>query len=194
MTIKTIIRHRVNTKSDLSLLDVNLGVELDLRTHDNSIVLNHEPFENGELLKHFLNGYGHSTCILNTKEDGLEERIIELLEEFSIKDYFFLDTTLPTTIKYVNKSFKKIAIRFSEYEPLEFVKNFEGLVEWVWVDCFTKNMLSKDAYVYLKKHFKICIVSPELQGHPFWWIEDFKKNFLGFTLDAVCTKRPELWK
>jgi len=64
----------------------------------------------------------------------------------------------------------------------------------VWVDCFTKNILTSEAYQYLKTYFKICIVSPELQGHPKEWIADFKQAFDGFEIDAVCTKFPELWK
>jgi hypothetical protein len=194
MTIKTFIRHRVNTIAELSALDPALGVELDLRNALNRIILNHEVFEDGDDFKEYLKTYRHNTLILNTKTDGLEDALIALMEEHGIDNYFFLDTTIPTTVKYARKGFKKIAVRFSEYEPLSFVEQYEGKTEWVWVDCFTRNILGQQAYAYLKQHFKICIVSPELQAHPLEWIADFKHAFADFELDAVCTKRPDLWK
>ena len=194
MTIETLIRHRVNTVAELSALNTALGTELDLRSTLDRIVLNHEVFEDGDDFKDYLAAYRHNTCILNTKTDGLEDTLIGMMEEHELDNYFFLDTTIPTTVKYIRKNFKKIAVRFSEYEPLSFVQQYEGKIDWVWVDCFTKNILDRKAYEYLKPHFKICIVSPELQAHPLEWVESFKADFQGFELDAVCTKRPDLWK
>ena len=194
MHVEKIIRHRVNTINELSLIDKAFGVELDLRNNDDAIILNHDPFKTGDSFEEYLQNYKHSTCILNTKADGLEEQSIALMEKYAIENYFFLDTTVPTMVKYIKKGFSKLAVRFSEYEPLSFVQQFESKVDWVWVYCFSKNVLSKEAYSYLKKHFKVCIVSPELQAHSLEWIEQFKQDFKGFELDAVCTKRPELWK
>ena len=42
--------------------------------------------------------------------------------------------------------------------------------------------------------FKICLVSPELQKHPLDRISEFKEQTIGMDIDAVCTKRPDLWK
>jgi len=75
--------------------------------------------------------YKHSFIILNTKEEGMEERIIALMEKHQIENYFFLDLSLPFLIKYMKKGVTKIAVRFSEFEPLEFVMKFSGKVEWV---------------------------------------------------------------
>lgn len=194
MNIKTLIKHRVNTIADLRGTPTTYGAELDLRTKDNYVILHHDAFKDGDNLNDYLSAYQHQTLILNTKVDGLEEYLFDLLKKKGIDDFFLLDTTVPSMVKWTNKGFSKIAVRFSEYEPLSFVQKFEGKADWVWVDCFTQNILTPDAYTYLKKHFKICIVSPELQGHPTSWITDFKNDFNGFDLDAVCTKQPDLWK
>lgn len=194
MIIKRYIQHRINTSALLKEVPVEYGVEIDLRTEGNDIILHHDPFCKGERFEDFLKGYQHGCLILNTKTEGMENRLTALMNQFSVKEYFFLDLSLPFLIKIVKGGCTKVAIRFSQYEPLEFVQKFEKLAEWVWVDCFTSNMLSKEVYDYLHNHFKICIVSPELQGHPLEWIQDFKTSFEGFTIDAVCTKRVDLWK
>jgi hypothetical protein len=123
----------------------------------------------------------------------MESRLLEMMKVNGIEDFFFLDLSLPFLVKTIKSGCSKVAVRFSEYEPLEFVSKFAGKADWVWIDCFTKNILDEQAYNYLSKHFKLCIVSPELQGHPLSWIDDFIKAYGNFTIDAVCTKRPELW-
>ena len=189
-----LIQHRINTKDQLALVSPEYGIEIDLRANNNDIILQHDPFCAGEDFEDFLTQYKHGGIILNTKVEGMETRLIDLMRQFDIDDYFFLDLSLPFLIKTIKSGCHKVAVRFSEYEPLEFVSKFQGLAEWVWVDCFSSNILTPAAYDYLHRHFKICIVSPELQGHPLVWIDDFKKAFTGFEIDAVCTKQPELWK
>ena len=194
MHINTIIKHRINTIADLHNTPIEYGVELDLRTNGNSIILHHDVFADGVIFEDYLNHYKHGIIILNTKTDGLEPYLLELMKKENVKDFFFLDTALPTLVKTIKNGCSKLAVRFSEYEPLDFVMQFAGKADWVWVDCFTTNILTPEVYRQLKAHFKICIVSPELQSHPLEWIEDFKKAFAGFELDAVCTKHPDLWK
>jgi hypothetical protein len=189
-----IFKHRINTITDLALTSKELGVELDIRTNGKDLILHHDPFEIGDLFEMYLQEYNHSGIILNTKEEGLELRLIDLMKKYSIDDYFFLDLSLPFLIKTIKKGCKKVAVRYSEYEPIEYVKKFEGFAEWVWVDCFNKNILSEEVLDYLKMHFKICLVSPELQSHPIEWIEEFKFAYKSFDIDAVCTKQPSLWK
>jgi hypothetical protein len=189
-----IFKHRINTITDLALTSKEWGVELDIRTNGKDLILHHDPFETGDLFEMYLQNYSHSGIILNTKEEGLESCLVDMMKEHSIEDYFFLDLSLPFLIKTVNKGCKKVAVRYSEYEPIEYVKKFEGLAEWVWVDCFNKNILREDVLDYLKLHFKICLVSPELQSHPVEWIEEFKFAYKNFDIDAVCTKQPILWK
>tara|TARA_B110001450_G_scaffold138776_1_gene130061 strand:- start:3972 stop:4547 length:576 start_codon:yes stop_codon:yes gene_type:complete len=188
-----VIDHRVNSTINLQNLIAD-GVELDLRYHNSDIILHHDPFQPGEKFEYFLKKYRLKFIILNIKSEGIEEEVLRLVQKHEVKDYFFLDSSIPFMVKYINKGWTKFAVRFSEYEPLEFALKFKNKVEWVWVDCFNDLPLNEKSYLELKKNFKICLVSPELQGHPLSMIEDFKKQLNGFQIDAVCTKRPDLWK
>ncbi len=187
------IAHRINTIQQLKDTPKEYGVELDLRTYGDKIIIHHDAFANGEDFDEWLKYYNHSFIILNTKAEGMEERILALMVKYQIENYFFLDLSLPFLIKYMKKGVSKIAVRFSEFEPLEFVMSFAGKVEWVWVDCFTDLPLNHENYKTLKKHFKLCLVSPELQGYDIARIEEFKTKLKHMPIDAVCTKRPDLW-
>lgn len=187
------IAHRINTVDQLKQVPSEYGIELDIRTDGDRLILHHEPFVKGEDFENFLNHYHHQLIILNTKSEGMEPSIIALMEKFSITNYFFLDLSMPFLIKYAKLGVKKIGIRFSEYEPLELVMKFKGLVEWVWIDCFTELPLNEENYKLLKAHFKLCLVSPELQGFGVERIGEFKEIINSMEIDAVCTKRPDLW-
>lgn len=191
---KKIFAHRINTAEQLQAVSPEYGIELDIRPEGDDMILHHDPFCPGERFSEFLDHYHHSGIILNVKAEGMENRLIKLMEEKGIDDYFFLDLSLPFLVKTIRNGCNKVAVRFSEYEPLAFVDRFAGKAEWVWVDCFTANVLTRETYEHLRRSFKICIVSPELQSHPLEWITEFRNNFAGFEIDAVCTKKPELWK
>lgn len=187
------IAHRINTKEQLALIPKEFGIEIDLRYDVNDIILHHDPFVEGEYFENLLVNFNHRFLILNVKSEGIEERIIELLNKYKIENFFFLDLSLPYLIKYMNKGLSRIAVRFSEYEPIEFVMAFKNKVEWVWIDCFNNLPLNQSNYDLLKQNFKICLVSPELQGHDLNRIEEFKIQLKDMKIDAVCTKRPDLW-
>ena len=191
--MKNKIIHRVNTIKKLKSLNKPFGVEVDLRNHNNDIILHHEPYVVGENFDTFLNHFELDFIILNIKSEGIEEEVLRLVKKYNVPDYFFLDTSIPFMVKYINKGFRKFAVRFSEYETLDFVLNFKGKVEWVWVDCFNKMPLDEKTYNILKKHFKICLVSPELQGHSLSRVKEFKTQTNKFDIEAVCTKTPDLW-
>jgi hypothetical protein len=188
-----LIKHRINTIKELEKCDSSGGLELDLRYKNNEIILHHDPFFEGEKFEDFLKEFKLNFIILNIKSEGIEEEVLRLVKKYDVPDYFFLDTSIPFMVKHIEKGWSKFAVRFSEYEPIELSLKFKGKIEWVWVDCFTRFPLDKESYVQLKKHFKICLVSPELQGHPISMIEDFKKQMKGFDIDAVCTKHPDVW-
>lgn len=187
------IAHRINTIQQLKEVPLHYGVEIDLRPQGNRIIIHHDAFKEGEDFEEWLKHYKHSLIILNTKAEGMEERIISLMEKYEVKNYFFLDLSLPFLIKYMKLGVKDIAVRFSEYEPLDFVMGFAGKVDWVWVDCFNELPLNEENYKLLKGNFKLCLVSPELQGYDVSRIEEFKERLKLLPVDAVCTKRPELW-
>lgn len=187
------IAHRINTVDQLLQTPQEYGIELDIRSEGNNLILHHDPFKKGELFEDLLKVYNHQLIILNTKSEGMEQRILELMEEYNISNYFFLDLSLPFLVKHARQGLQKIAVRFSEFEPIEFALAFANKVDWVWVDCFNDLPLNQNNYKQLKQHFKLCLVSPELQGYSTDRIKEFKKQIEGMQIDAVCTKRPDLW-
>tara|TARA_B110000503_G_C7152301_1_gene415755 strand:- start:837 stop:1421 length:585 start_codon:yes stop_codon:yes gene_type:complete len=191
------IKHRVNKTIDLKNTDSNLGIEVDIRSNGKNLIIHHDPFEKGEYFQEWLVHYKHKMLILNVKEEGLEELLIKLMEKAKIEDYFFLDQSFPFLLRYSKKSKGRSAIRFSEFESIQTVYKLNTICNWVWIDCFSKIPITRKQFNKLKElNFRICIVSPELQGkNPN--IEILKmKNLLKKKMiypDAVCTKYPELW-
>jgi len=188
-----LIQHRVNTVGELKDLPQSYGAEVDIRTWEDRLILNHEPYVSGEDFETYLRSYSSGRkgpLILNTKEDGLEDKLISLCSKLGIENYFFLDTTLPTTVRLTKHGFKKVAIRASEYEPAALAESFAGLAEWVWLDCFTGRVPSQELVQRFQAlGFRVCLVSPELQKYP----EEVVKAHASTRSDAVCTKFPKLW-
>lgn len=190
-----LIKHRCNTICELKETPLEYGIEIDIRSEGDRLIMHHDPFKGGEDLIEWLGHYRHGTLILNVKEEGLEERILRLMKEYAIGNYFFLDQSFPFLIKWANMGMSKSAVRVSEFESVENALVMKGKVDWVWVDCFTHFPLTGKAIAILKDAgFKLCLVSPELQGHSLERIQEFSKLIEGFAIDAVCTKKPELWK
>ena len=190
-----LIDHRVNTRAHLEKVPKDCGVEIDLRDYDGALRLVHDPFLSGEDLKDWLGAYQHALCIFNVKCDGLEDRILEVAKGV-VKDYFFLDCANPTLVKLARRGEKNLAVRFSEFEPIESCLALEGKADWCWVDCFTQLPFTRENYAKLKRAFKLCLVSPELQGHGRGAIARYRQQLkdLGVELDAVCTDHLDDWR
>ena len=192
------IAHRINTVRELQALPREFGVELDLRDCGEELILRHDPFGSGEKFADYLAEYQHGTIILNVKSERIEHKVIELLQQYKINDYFFLDSSIPMIFLLSMMGEKKSAVRFSEIESIETVLLMADKVDWVWVDCFSKLPIDRYSYQKLKQSgLKICLVSPELQGRP----EDIStyKKYLDseeIVFDAICTKfhNIDFWK
>ena len=177
------IAHRINTIEELKTIPYEYGVEIDIRDYGDKLILQHDPYVSNNELTNFedwLKYYNHSLLILNIKSEGIEFKVLEIIKKYNVTEYFFLDSSIPMINKLINKGENNIAIRYSEFEPIEFVSKFIGKFKWVWIDCFTHypNILP-----ILKKEFNTCIVGPTLQGHN-WDIKEEWKNVC-----AVCDKK-----
>ena len=188
-----IIKHRVNTVHELKATPEEFGVEVDIRPHNDNLILHHEPFVEGQYFESFLQNFNHAFIVLNIKSEGTEQKVIELMNKYGIENYFLLDVTFPFVIKLINKNISKIAMRFSEYESIETCLRLKGKVEWIWVDNFSRLPLDEESVKKLKKYFKICVVSPDLLGR-IKDIEKTRKLIISYDVDAVCTKNVEAWK
>lgn len=192
-----IISHRINTINKLLNISVEYGIEIDLRSRNEEIIISHDPFKNGEHFEDWIRYYKHKILILNVKEDGLESKIIEILRKNKVEKFFFLDQSFPAILELVKKGEKRSAIRVSEYESIETAVSLKGKVEWIWVDHFTKFPLDFKTYKFLKDlGFKMCIVSPELQNGNLNSAKELKNKLSSnkIKFNAVCTKYPELWQ
>lgn len=192
-----LIAHRCNTIAQLQLTPIEYGLEVDIRSFGNRLIMHHDPFIDGEEFRLWLECYRHGTIILNVKEEGLELRILEVLAERGIEDFFFLDQSFPLIIRMAKVGERRCAVRVSEFEHVETALSLAGMIDWVWVDCFSQFSLSaNDAKRLRNAGFKLCVVSPELQGR----VAESEIFSLRILLgqreiipDAVCTKFPKQW-
>ncbi|MCT7471033.1 hypothetical protein N5T90_09105 [Aliarcobacter cryaerophilus] len=184
------IAHRVNTIEELKQIPNEYGVELDLRDYGERLVLQHDPFKDGEDFEEYLKHYNHGTMILNIKSERIEHKVLELIQKYNIKKYFFLDSSFPMIYLLSKSGEKNIALRFSEFEGIDTILSMTGKVEWIWVDCFSKLPINYEIYKLLKNNgFKFCLVSPELQGQN-EKLASYKQYLQneGIVFDAICTK------
>ena len=196
-----IIKHRVNTSKELFTLSPEFGVEVDIRTFGERLVVSHDPYDSkAEDFKNWISFYKHQTLIINVKEEGLEESIKNILDGYPSIDYFFLDQSVPYMVKSLrNKNFKT-SIRFSDLESIEslqlVIENLSCRPNWIWIDDFTGKWQHLE---HLKEinlsGIKTCIVSPELQGRDLYLeAEKIERSFKFFSPTAICTKNLEFWR
>jgi hypothetical protein len=186
------IAHRRNSSAELSATPREYGVEIDLRSIASRLVVQHEPYLDGEDFEDWLGGFAHGTLILNVKEEGLEARLLALMAQHRVEDFFFLDQSFPFLVKTAGGGERRCAVRVSEYESMQTVMAVAGLVDWVWVDCFRRFPLQRSELLALHQAgFRTCLVSPELQGRrdPAE-IAALARQFAEWSLrpTAVCTK------
>lgn len=160
-----IIVHRKNTIKELQESSANYGVEVDIRSNNGELIINHDPLAYGVHFEDWVTHYRHKTLILNVKEEGLEPKLIELMQKVGVEDYFFLDQSFPFLIKYASACMGRAAVRVSEYESVLTALHLVGKVKWVWIDCFEEVGIKQIEMIQqLHQHFKICLVSPELHN------------------------------
>ena len=193
-----IIAHRRNTIEELKNTSKNYGVEVDIRSEGQKLIIHHDPFVPGISFNEWIRSYEHGTLILNVKEEGLEARLLELMALMNINDFFFLDQSFPFLVNSSRSGESRCAVRVSEFESVDTALSLAGKVKWVWIDCFSKFPLNEmDVQRLTAAGFKLCLVSPELHGRN----ADTEVPALRRLLkrlhiegDAVCTKRPDLWE
>lgn len=190
-----VICHRRNQIAELTATPTDYGIEVDIRSQGERLIIHHDPFAEGVDFKAWLSEYRHGTLILNVKEEGLEDALLTLMAERGIDDFFFLDQSFPFLIRTANRGETRCAVRVSEFETVETALSLAGRIDWVWVDCFTRFPLTADDAQRLQEAgFKLCLVSPELQGRS-GEIGKMRAllDKLDITYDAVCTKEPAAW-
>lgn len=175
------------------------GVELDVRSSSNEIIIHHDPFKKGiaffkkiKLLKNFF-------LLIDIKSAGISLSIINFLLKRKFK-FLILNLNQPELIEMIDKGYgKNIFLRYSLYEKFDFRQKKINKVKWIWVDFFDHYKMPLKDYRYLKKfNKKICIASPELVGARKKTIKDYIHylNENKIQIDMLCVKQEniETWK
>lgn len=191
-----IYKHRVNSKSALESVEPTFGVEVDLRTKSDALILAHDAFTQGELFEDWLSAWRGQPVILNVKEDALEEKILEILNQHGVTDFFFLDQSYPSIRRVISMGITKVATRVSDYEDV--ATALKSGSDWVWLDSFSGSWeYLMEATTAIKGNGqKSCLVSPELQRLDSGAELEGLKTMIRdneLLIDAVCTKKPESW-
>ena len=195
-----IIRHRANSLQEISSIQTKFGVEIDLRSRNDEIIISHDPFTaNPILFDDWLKFYNHNILILNVKEEGIEKMVLEIVGQHKVKNFFFLDQTFPLIVKTLKVGETRTSIRISDYESLSTLEKIKELSSfkpnWVWIDSLTGNWEHLSHLADIKKMgYRVCLASPELHQRE---LESELIQIFGFIemtpIDSVCTKHPERW-
>lgn len=156
------IIHRINTIRELVKIPRRFGVEIDLRSYKNDIILNHDPYHKGEKLLNYIKFFNHRFIVANIKEAGIENEVIKILKK-KTNNFFLLDCEFPYVHKNSNLKKNYLSIRFSETESINTVAQYQQKIKWVWIDTFKKIPIKKNNIKVLNK-FKKCLVCPERWG------------------------------
>ena len=97
------------------------GCELDIRDHLGQLVISHDvSTEPSLLLEEVLQDYKKlnfdQPIAINIKADGLQSRLKELIDKYSISNYFVFDMSVADTLGYEQQQIRFFT-RQSEYEP-----------------------------------------------------------------------------
>lgn len=191
-----IFHHRRNTVSEILEVPQTDGVEIDLRSSNGEIILQHDPFLVGEHFKDWLKSWEGQELILNVKEEGIESRILELLKIFKVQEYFFLDQSFPFMVKTLKMGNRRVAARVSDLESIETSLKIESA--WAWLDCFSGDwdFIQSAVPILHSAQKKVCLVSPELvridvDDELLYLQRIIRENDL--VIDGVCTKRKIDW-
>jgi hypothetical protein len=185
----------------LASLDPRYGVEVDLRSYGSRVVVTHEAFEDGEDFESWIRGYRHAMLILNVKEEGLESAVYRSIASLDLSQTFLLDQSFPNFVREQQTWSKCSAVRVSDIESIETVKNVGHLLSpgWIWIDSFSGmwDHLEEALEAGKSLGFRTCLASPELHGR------EIPEEMLrlhealqrsGKRLDAVCTKNLSDWE
>jgi hypothetical protein len=191
-----VVAHRRNTLADLAATPPHLGVEMDVRTRGDRVVVTHDPFTDGPDLDDWLDAYRHRLLIVNTKEEGLETLILGKLAARGIHDFFFLDQSFPFLMRTIRGGEARVSVRVSEYEHPGTALALAGRASWVWLDGFHGFPVTADVVAKLRAAgLRLCLVSPELHGRDVAEIASYRAaaEAAGALGDAVCTRMWDAW-
>lgn len=173
-------------------IDSRFGVEIDVRDRLGSLVVSHDPSEQGDVCFSAFADILFSTSVpiaINIKSDGLATLLGEVIVRYKPQSYFAFDMSIPEMYNYSRKG-----IRF--YTHISDLCTKPPCIEYasgIWLDSFKglwyNGSILKEIVSY---GLPICVVSEELhsRSHLYQWEmlrEVFPKNFYW----QLCTDKPD---
>lgn len=188
------IAHRINSLEDSKYLPKTIGIEFDVHSYGQDLIVSHDAFTKGDNLKKFLEFNKDRVCAINIKEEGIEEEVIKLSLNAGLERFFLFDVSFPQIFRLGSKYHNHFCLRVSEFEK-PMLKELRNFSSFLWVDSFKgKFWMSDEEIIYIKKlKYNLCFVSPELHEPNIKRQIDFskmvKKKVAFFDdKDSICTK------
>lgn len=183
----------------LAALDAGFSIETDLRDHNKTVVVSHDPVaDDSELtLQKFLSLISRATLsreivfALNIKSDGLSSIMTDELRVLQDIPHFFFDMSTPELIKYA-KAGLSVGLRRSEFESLAPQLSICSEPSAVWVDGFDSDWWKTSELLRLGSRERVVVlVSPELHGRdPAQVWKTFADEFHNNPNLYICTDYP----
>jgi glycerophosphoryl diester phosphodiesterase len=177
---------------------LGFGTETDIRDLNGELVISHDPptidcqyLTVANFFKIYKIWGDGLQLALNIKSDGLQKKLMQLIIDFNITNYFVFDMSIPDTIGFI-KNNTKFFTRQSEYE---IDPAFYTQADGVWLDEFNGHWIDDEVIQkHIKNGKKVCIVSPELHKRAYnneW--DNYKNIFLKDSEHkiSICTDLPE---
>lgn len=191
-----ILHHRINCVELLRGVSRNHGVEIDVQFYQNKVYLGHDPGKVSIPLETYLEDFEHSFLAINVKQEGIEEKVLQIVNSRGIPNYFLFDVSFPFLMRMAQSGQKNLAIRLSDYELIRRIEYFVNRVQWIWLDIFDNVDFLQEIKKPIFRNFKICAVSPELHtyrtANENRILLDSIMEYRGY-FEAVCTKEYRKW-
>ena len=191
------IAHRQNNLKNFNILKKLKfdGIEIDLRSSDKKIIINHDPFKKSLDFLKKIKSFKKFFLIIDIKSYGISFKVYKYLISKKFK-FLLLNLTQPEFFEMISKGVSKnLFLRYSIYEKLNFNQKKINKINWIWVDFFENFFLPKKDFLYFKKFKKkICLTSPDLVGKPKSEIKKYIKylNSNSIKVDMVCVKQKNI--
>jgi hypothetical protein len=183
----------------LGALDAGFSIETDLRDHNGTVVVSHDPTtdESVMTLSQFLAQASTVTLsrdlifALNIKSDGLNSIMKDELKILKGIPHFFFDMSTPELVKYA-KAGLSVGLRRSEFETLAPQLTICSEPSAVWLDGFDSDWWKNSELLELGSGKRVVVlVSPELHGRdPAQVWKTFADEFHNNPKLYICTDYP----
>lgn len=191
------IAHRQNNLKNFSNLRKLKfeGMEIDLRSSDKKIIINHDPFKKSLDFFKKIKNFKKVFLIVDIKSSGISLKVYRYLIKRKFK-FLLLNLIQPEFFEMISKGLSKnLFLRYSYYEKLNFNQKKINKINWVWVDFFENYYIpKKDFNNFRKFKKKICLTSPDLVGKSKSGIKKYIEylNRNSIKADMVCVKQKNI--